>query len=173
MSKIWTKSSPIKMTCATWATLRVCMLQGLPFVFSFPPPVFVPFCPFIFVSLSLPFVPIGVSVCILCFAFSLFAVCFCFFSLRLIFFCFLVFCSLVLFCFPGVLRGGGHVLVFCILVLSRFYTPRDACEPEICKTMRMLLCVSFLCFWVFIASLPDLIFPLSLPPWMCVLFFDF
>ena len=99
MSKIWTKSSPIKMTCATWATLRVCMLQGLPFVFSFPPPVFVPFCPFIFVSLSLPFVPVGVSVCILCFAFSLFAVCFCFFSLRLInlllFSCFL-FASLVL-----------------------------------------------------------------------------
>ena len=57
------------------------------------------------------------------------------------------------------------MLVF--LFLSLFYTPREACEPEICENLRILLCVLFLflAFYCFldlnffsISSLLDVIF---------------
>ena len=65
------------------------------------------------------------------------------------------------FCFPGFLSGEVRMLFF--LCLSPFYTPRDACEPAICESLRILLRVSFLDVLVSFTSLPDLIFFLSLP----------
>ena len=58
------------------------------------------------------------------------------------------------------------------LFLSVLYTPREACEPAICEKLRYLVCVSFLDSLLSIASLPDSIFFLCLPFWMCD-FFDF
>ena len=62
--------------------------------------------------------------------------------------------------------------MFVLSFLSLFYTSREACEPEICENLRLLLCVSFLDFLLFTASLPYLNFFLSLRFWMCD-FFDF
>ena len=136
------------------------------------PPVFVPFCPSFFIILSFPFVPFSASVCHLRFAFFAFCWLFFFLLVRLIFS--FDFCVLISFCFPGVLSGGVHMLVFCFLPL--FYTPRDACEPEICEKLRILLCVLswFLALYCFLAWLE--LFSLSslLDVWFFSIFdFDF
>ena len=74
----------------------------------------------------------------------------------------------VTYCFPGVLSSGVHMFVF--LILSHFYTPRVACEPVVCETNLILLCVSFLDFLLSTTFLPGDCTFFSLPFLMNVLF---
>ena len=62
---------------------------------------------------------------------------------------------------------GGAVRMFVFLFSSLFYIPRVACEPAICKNMRILLCVSFLDFLLSVVSLPEMNFSPSLSCWSC------
>ena len=54
--------------------------------------------------------------------------------------------------------------MFAFLLLFLFHTPRVACEPAICKKLRILLCVAFLGVLLStgIAFLPELKFFFSL-----------
>ena len=147
------------------------MLQCQPFVLSFPPARVCPFLSLLFFCPS--FFPVWTSLCLcLYLPFSFFAFCYLllFFLLRLIF---LVFCLLVVsFLASLVSLVAEYVCFFLFLLLSLFYTPHEAFEPEICKKLRILLCVlsCFLAFYCFLAWL-ELFF--SLFPLGCVFFFDF
>ena len=115
-------------------------------IFFPPPPVFVPFCPNFFIVISFPFVPLNLcvfvcctSVLLFCFLLSVFC---CFASLHLLF-CFLSaidsYYSLFFASLVSLVVECVGMRVFCFLPL--FYTPRDACGPEIGEKLRILLCV--------------------------------
>ena len=120
------------------------------------------------------FVPLCVSVSSIPFCFFAFrylsAFIFCFASSSFLFFCvrYLIPGSSFSLFFASLRRGYACFFFF----LSLFYTPREACEPAVCQSLRILLCVSFLDLLPSIASLRGLNFFLSLPFWMCD-FFDF
>ena len=155
-----------------WCHLRnfAClMLQCLPFVFPFPP---ARVCPFLSLLFYLSFFPVCTSLCLCLYLPYCF---FAFLSAFVFFFVLLHLLFLFLSCQSLFASLGSLVVEYICLffVFCLCFTPLAMRASLKSAKNCAFSCVSFLDFLLYIASLPDLNFFLSLPSWMCDFCFRF